>query len=87
METMTNGRVYVTIDHENRPKHISYYDKHDKRKKQIDLTHAHYVNGNPTIPHVHKGYLHNEKGDYKLYSKEQKMIDRVLRTWHNRPNK
>lgn len=87
METMTKGRVYVTLDSKGQPKHISYYDKHDKRKKQIDLTHTHFVDGKPVKPHMHKGYFHNEKGDYEPSSKEQKMIDRVLRTWHNKLSK
>lgn len=87
METMTNGRVYVTVGNDNEPKSISYYDKHDKRYKQIDLTHPHFVNGVPTNPHTHKGYLHNEKGDYIPSEKEKKMIDRILKTWHNRRSK
>ena len=82
METMTNGRIYVTVDLNNNLKHISYYDKHEKRHKQIDLTHSHYVNGKAEQPHTHKGYFHNEKGDYKPSPKEKKMIDRVEKTWH-----
>ncbi|MCM1570197.1 MAG: hypothetical protein NC081_12255 [Roseburia sp.] len=87
METMTNGRIYVTLGSDNEPKHITYYDKHVKRKKQIDLTHAHFINGIPTKPHTHKGYFHNEKGDYILSGKEIKMIDRIMKTWHNRRSK
>ena len=37
METMTKNRVYVTLDQDGNPKFISYYDKDNKRRKQIDL--------------------------------------------------
>lgn len=87
METMTKGRVYVTLDKKNEPKHITYYDKEDKRYKQIDLSHTHFVNGKAEKPHVHKGYYHNEKGDYLPSPKERKMIDRILKSWHNRRSK
>lgn len=86
METMTKGRIYVTLGNDSNPKHITYYDKHDKRQKQIDLTHTHFVNGVTTNPHTHKGYFHNEKGDFIPSEKERKMIDRVLKTWHNKRN-
>lgn len=39
--------------------------------------------GEPTLPHTHKGYEHNEKGNYTVSPKEQKMIDRVTKTWYN----
>ncbi len=85
METMTKGRVYVTIDtNTNQPKYITYYDKNNKRSKQIDLRHYHNVNGMLEKPHVHKGYEHNERGDYKPSIKESKMIDRVLKIWYNK---
>lgn len=88
METMTSGRVYVTVDkNTNKPKCISYYDKRNKRSKQIDLTHTHNINGIPERPHTHKGYTHNEKGDRNPTEREQKMIDRVLKTWYNRERK
>ena len=41
METMTKGRVYVTLDSEGKPKFISYYDNSNKRIKQIDLDRPH----------------------------------------------
>lgn len=87
METMTKGRVYVTVDKNNKPKHITYYDKQLKRKKQIDLSHVHYVNGKAEQPHTHKGYFHDEKGTYTPSSKESKMIDRVMRIWYNKNNR
>lgn len=56
METMTRGRVYVTVDSKNNLSAITYYDKENKRNKQIDLHHPH----KNMMPHTHHGYLHNE---------------------------
>ncbi|MCM1525410.1 MAG: hypothetical protein NC120_13240 [Ruminococcus sp.] len=87
METMTKGRVYVTVNNQNQIKSITYYDKNNKRFKQIDTDHPHKINGVNEEPHKHKGYLHNEKGDYTLSPKEQKLLDRVTKTWYNINNK
>lgn len=83
METMTKGRVYVTVNNKNELQAITYYDSNGKRTKQIDLTHKH--NGN--APHVHKGYEHNENGTTKLNSAESKMVERVKNIWYNRGSK
>ena len=84
METMTKGRVYVTVDNKNDLKSITYFDKENKRNKQIDLDKPH----NGLSPHAHHGYIHNEndskKGAAKLTTKEKKMVDRVKKTWYNR---
>lgn len=83
METMTKGRIYVTVDkNTNKLKYISYYDKNNKRYQQIDLQHEHKVNGKKEKPHVHKGYEHNEKGDYTPSEKQRKMIERVRKIWY-----
>lgn len=88
METMTNGRVYVTVDKNTKqPKCISYYDKRNKRSKQIDFEHTHRINGILEKPHTHKGYTHNEKGDRKPTERERKMIDKVMKTWYNKKRK
>ncbi|NMD37784.1 MAG: hypothetical protein GYA87_03780 [Christensenellaceae bacterium] len=87
LETMTKGRVYVTINDENRLKSISYYDNNNKRMKQIDLDHYHKVKDKNEKPHKHLGYYHNEKGDSTLSYKESKMVDFVNRVWNNRTNK
>lgn len=80
-ETMTNNRVYVTIDEAGNPKYISYYDKENKRKKQIDLDKPHMG----VSPHTHHGYNHREndtaKGFSFLDTKERKMIERILEIW------
>lgn len=87
-ETMTEGRVYVTVNQKNEPKFVTYHDKHNKRYKQIDISgRAHPVNGRYVLPHVHKGYEHGEKGTFELSDKEQKMVDRVKKTWYNKINK
>lgn len=44
----------------------------------------HKVNGKYIIPHTHKGYWHYEKGTRELSQKEEKMLDRILKTWENR---
>ena len=85
METMTKGRVYVTINADkNVPAMITYYDRQNKRFKQIDLTHEHKA----MKPHTHHGYFHNEndskKGAANLTVKERKMVDRINNLWYNR---
>lgn len=87
MDTMTKGRVYVTLDSDNNPKFISYYDVLNKRVKQIDLDRPH----KGISPHTHHGYEHNEndttKGFAHLTTEEKQMVDRVKKLWNNRNNK
>lgn len=82
LETMTDGRVYVTVGG-NDLLQIVYFDDDRKRKKVIDLTHPH----NGMKPHVHHGYFHNEndgaKGGTNLTEKENQMVDRVHKMWDN----
>lgn len=84
METMTKGRVYVTVDNKNDLKAITYFDNANKRNKQIDLDKSH----NGLSPHTHHGYIHNEndskKGAAKLTTEEKVMVDRVKKIWYNR---
>lgn len=88
METMTHGRIYATINDQGDVKSITYYDKHNKRYKQIDVKgKKHMVDGKKIIPHTHKGYWHDEHGTKAPSAKQQKMIDRVLKTWQNRSSK
>lgn len=86
-ETMTNGRVYVTVNARDKIKSITYYDKHNKHFKQIDIGHEHKVNGEKKDPHTHKGYIHDEKGTYDVSPKERKMIDRVKKAWYYHSNR
>ena len=84
METMTRGRVYVTVNGDDELVAITYYDNKGKRKKQIDLNHKH----NDLKPHSHHGYYHNErdgkKGATRPTDKEKRMIDVVNSLWLNR---
>lgn len=82
-ETMTRGRVYVTVNGEDKLTSITYYDNANKRRKQIDLEKAH----RGMKPHTHHGYNHNEndsqKGAAKLTAEERKMVERVRKIWYN----
>lgn len=84
LETMTKGRIYVTVNSAGTLKYISYYDTENKRTKTIDLDKKH----KGLIPHTHHGYLHNEndgaKGATKLTTKEKKMVARVYKLWYNK---
>lgn len=81
METMTKNRVYVTLNQDGNPKYISYYDKDNKRRKQIDLDKAH----KGMLPHTHHGYWHNEndspKGAANLTSKEKELVKLISNVW------
>lgn len=88
METMTKGRIYVTVNEKDELKYITFFDRQNKRRRQIDLMgNFHIIDGEKVLPHVHKGYIHNENGDRKLTKKEQTIVERVKRTWYNRNNK
>ena len=85
-ETMTKGRVYVTVDSNNELKSITYYDAKGLRTKQIDLDKPH----KGMQPHTHHGYNHNEndgvKGAANPTSEEKIMVDRVTKMWYNHIN-
>lgn len=83
METMTKGRVYVTVNKQNVLTVITYYDTANKRTKSIDLTHEHEGES----PHTHEGYIHAERGTHKLTSEEKAMVERVKKLWYNRHSK
>lgn len=87
-ETMTSGRVYVTVDSKNELKAITYYDKGNKRFKQVDLSgNPHIIDGERVLPHTHHGYNHNENDDKngaaRLTSDERAMVDKVKSLWYN----
>lgn len=86
METMTRGRVYVTVGG-NELRSITYFDNENKRKKTIDLSHLH----GGLQPHTHHGYEHNEndgpKGASKLTPDEKKMVEYVTKLWYNHISK
>lgn len=86
LETMTRNRVYVTLDIRGNPKYITYYDRENKRRKQIDMDKPHWG----VSPHVHHGYNHNEndtsKGFTHLTTKEKALVERVTKTWGEKKN-
>lgn len=87
METMTKGRVYVTVNNRDELQGITYYDEKGKKSKQIDLQKAH----KGIKPHTHHGYIHNEndskKGASKLTPEGRKMVDRINKIWYNNKSK
>ncbi|MDE6784123.1 MAG: hypothetical protein K2J26_01915 [Ruminococcus sp.] len=87
METMTRGRVYVTVDNKGDLKAITYHDNLNKRNRQIDLDKPH----RGMKPHTHHGYIHNEndseKGAANLTTEERQMVDRITKIWYNRDSK
>lgn len=88
LETMSKGRIYATVNKHGNIKAITFYDRKNKRRRQIDVTGVpHKIDGKSTLPHVHKGYLHNEKGDRNLTRKEREIVDRIKKTWYNKRNK
>ncbi len=95
METMTKNRVYVTVTNDKEePKFITYYDKDNKRYKQIDLSGTKHKETLPSgkikildIPHTHLGYEHKENGSRKVTEKERKLIDRINKLWDNYKSK
>lgn len=86
-ETMTRGRVYVTVNDKNKLVSITYYDTGGKRRKTIDLTKVH----KGMKPHTHHGYEHNEldgpKGATNLDEKERRLVDRIYKIWQNKLGK
>lgn len=86
METMTKGRVYVTVGG-NDLLQVIYFDQKIKRNKTIDLSHTH----DGKKPHTHHGYNHSEndsaKGYANLTTKEKKMVEQVSKIWYNRHSK
>lgn len=87
LETMTKGRVYVTVNAKGELKYISYYDVNKKKVKTIDLDHPH----KKMRLHTHHGYEHNEndgpKGATRLTPKEKIMVVKVRELWYNNKGK
>lgn len=91
LETMTRGRVYVTVGGKKDLLQIVYFDKENKRAKTIDLDHTH----KGMNEHTHHGYYHYEydakNGVKKLATnltpEEKRMVDRVRKLWYNHKHK
>lgn len=71
LETMTKGRIYATINDEDKINAISYYGDDGKRIKTINLLHSHE---NFTGEHTHIGYYHDEGGTRGLTDEEKKLV-------------
>ena len=87
METMTRGRVYVTLNKNDNIKAITYYDTENKRINQIDLDRPH----DKVSPHTHHDYIYNENDSAKGYAYlatfEKNLVERVKKIWYNKHNK
>lgn len=85
METMTRGRVYVTIGANDTLQSIFYFDNEGRRAKQIDLRHVHKVKRQgrkiKLMPHTHHGYEHVKSATTRLTDKERALVARVTRIW------
>lgn len=78
METMTPGRIYVTIA-AGEPDTITLFDEKNRRKRVIHLQDPH------ADPHSHKGYFHDEYDpDTTLSDSDRELIAKVREIWHNR---
>lgn len=87
METMTKGRIYVTVNKKNELKYITRYDENNKRYMQIDLSgRPHKVNGEDVLPHTHYGYWHYENGTKEPSPEDNALIDRVKKIWYKHIN-
>ncbi|MBL1057521.1 hypothetical protein [Ligilactobacillus salivarius] len=60
METMTKGRIYVTVNNQGKVKFITGYSKNGKLAWRIDVSgKAHYVDGKRiNTSHIHIGNGH-----------------------------
>lgn len=81
LETMTNGRVYATVNEHGQINSINYYDSQGNHRKTIDLLHGHNgISGN----HTHVGYYHSENGTRRPTTQEKKLVDFVIKAWQNK---
>lgn len=84
LETMTKGRVYVTVNAQNELNSINYYDISGKRVKSINLLHDHVrIKGD----HAHLGYYHKENGTRRLTDQERQLVAYVKKLWYSKQSK
>lgn len=84
LETMIKGRIYATVNDEDKINAISYYGDDGKRVKTINLLHSHEQF---TGEHTHIGYYHDEGGTRNLTDDEKKLVAFVKKAWYNRHSK
>ena len=81
METMTDGRIYATVNG-GEVQRITFFDKDKKRNKVLEY------DKRRKEWHGHSGYLHSEhseKEHEELTASDQKIIDDIRQKWNNRP--
>ena len=80
METMTPGRVYVTVGGNDLIR-ITFFDENNRRNKVIEK------DKRTGEWHVHYGYEHNENSENHrdpLTEKDRALLDKVIELWKNR---
>ena len=80
LETMTNGRVYATVNG-NEVQRITFFDKDNKRNKVIEK------DKRTGKWHVHHGYYHSEYSNNKhdeLTQSDKQILDETIEKWDNR---
>lgn len=80
METMTPGRVYVTVGGEDLIR-ITFFDENNKRNRVIER------DKRTGEWHVHKGYEHTEFSENHwdpLSEDDLEILDKVKKAWQNR---
>lgn len=82
LETQTKKRIYVTVNSENNPAFISFYDTQGKRSRTLDLLKSH----DGMQMHAHDGYTHTGEA-VPLTEKEEKLIAKVRKLWYSRRGK
>lgn len=88
METMTKGRIYATVNNKGDLRSITFYDRNNKRYKQIDVAgRPHKIDGKNTLPHTHFGYNHDEHGTKPLTPAEAKLVDNTKKIWYRKKGK
>ena len=87
--TRAKNRIYAVVNAQNNVKFVVFFDKEQKKSKQIDVSgKAHHVDGKRLdTPHTHLGYIHDENGTRELTPAERKILARVLRKWYHHISK
>ena len=87
-ETMSaqKGRIYTTINGQNKVKFISGYSKDGKFGWHIDVKgKPHFVKGEKIeTPHIHIGNDHVKAKVKHLNKRKRKLLHKILRTWYNK---
>lgn len=81
METMTPGRIYVTVGGSDDLLRITFFDENNKRNRVIER------DKRSGVWHVHSGYEHTEYSENhwdSLNDNDRRILDRVLRAWQNK---